>query len=327
MVNKEETTSKTEKPTKVEKPINLDAILNKARAQFSKNEKSLSLQISTGASIHKPDKDSDFICWRGSHWEALTGIRGLPFGRITQIAGRPDSGKSSHACQFMSLAQAAGHIVILWDSENKFSATRFDKYFGGHSDQLLTVTSKMILEGGTMVEFLIKSTMEMYPNKKILVVWDSVGGTLSKSEGVKDLKDTMQMAEASKENGRVIRGLVRLMEEYKDKQTGEEKIAVLLINQSYAQINSPGQKESGGQKVEFFSSLILQLTRKADLNKTKDNVKYRIGIVTRAKVKKNHMFDGDSSVAELDLQVTAGGIQLHVAKEKDKDAETVEDEE
>lgn len=306
--------------------VNLDAILNKARANFGKTEKGLSLQMATGASIHRPTKDSDFICWPDSHWQILTGTRGLAYGRITQISGRPDSGKSSHAMQFMKLAQDQGAVVILWDSENKFSPTRFDKFFGGKSDQLLIITSKMILEGATMVEHLINSITSSYPDKKILVIWDSVGGTLSRSEGEKDMKDSLQMAEAAKDNGRVMRGLVRLMEESKNKLNGEEKIAVLLINQSYANIGAPGQKESGGQKVEFFSSIILQLTRKSDLNKVRDGIKRRIGIVTRAKVKKNHLFDGDDSVAELELAVTAGGITLYT-KIKEDGAESDEDEE
>lgn len=297
--------------------FSLDDILKEARASFSGNDKGLGLQITSGADISRPSKDSDFICYKGSHWEQLTGIKGLPFGKVVQIAGRPDSGKSTHAMAFMKNAQDDGVYVILWDAENKFSPTRFDNYFHGDSKKLLLVPSKMILVGGDQVEALVNAIMKK-PNAKILIIWDSVGGTLPKNESHeaeddkkgKGFRGSKQMAAAAKENGQVLRGLIRLMEGYKDKQTNEERIAVLLINQSYSNIGSPGQKESGGQKVEYFSSLILQLTRKKDLIKTRDKVKRKIGIVTRAKVKKNHLFDGEDSVAEMDLLITAGGIRL-----------------
>ena len=311
----------TVKPTKkkIEDDFSLDNILKEARASFAGNDKGLGLQLTSGADISRPSKDSDFICYKGSHWEQLTGIKGIPFGKVIQIAGKPDSGKSSHAMAFMKSAQDDGVYVILWDAENKFSPTRFDKYFLGNSKKLLVVPSKMILIGADQIEALVNAIMNNKPNAKILIVWDSVGGALPKNEGHdesaedkknKGFRGSKQMAAAAKENGQVLRGFVRLMEKYKDKQTNEERIGVLLINQSYANIGAPGQKESGGSKVEYFSSLILQLTRKKDLTKTRDKVKRKIGIVTRAKVKKNHLFDGEDSVAELDLLVTAGGIRL-----------------
>lgn len=297
----------------VKKPnikFDLDEVIKEARTHFSGSDKGLGVQITTGAGISRPSKDSDFVCYPNSHWEQLTGIKGIPFGRVVQIAGRPDSGKSSHAMAFMKHAQDQGVLVILWDTEGKFSATRFDNFFHASSKDLAIVPSKMILQGGDQIEALIHSANKKYPGIKILVVWDSVGGTLAQNEDVKNFRDSKQMAAASKENGQVMRGIVRLMEQYKDKETNEETIGVLLINQTYANIGAPGQKESGGQKVEYFSSLILQLTRKKDLTKTKNKVKRKIGIVTRAKVRKNHLFDGEDSVAELDLLVTAGGIRL-----------------
>lgn len=288
--------------------LDLSKVLENARKDFSKNEKGLAMQISTGSQISRPTKDSDFVLYPGDHWLLLTGIKGIPFGKVVQIAGKPDSGKSSHAMAFMKEAQDTGYQVILWDAENKFSAVRFDKYFGGSSKDLLIVTNKTILEGGDLVVSLVKSIFEQDSKQKVLIVWDSVGGTLSSAEDVKNLRDSRQMAIAAKENGQVLHSLVNLMEQFKNKETNEERIAVLLINQTYANIGSVGQKESGGQKVEYHSSLILQLTRKGDLNKVKDGIKRKTGIVTRAKVRKNHLFDGEDSIAELDLEVKAGTI-------------------
>lgn len=304
--------------------VDINKLVSDVKSSFGK-DKGRASQISTGKDISRPVEDDDFIVWKDSPWELLTGIKGLPFGKVIQIAGRPDSGKSTHAAAFMKQAQDQGALVILWDTEGKFSANRFDKYFNGSSSDLVIVTSRMILEGGDQVEKIVHAAKEQDPECKILIVWDSVGGTLAKNEGEESLNETQQMASASKENGRVIRGFIRLMEKYKIKETNRETVGVLLINQSYANIGAPGQKESGGQKVEYFSSLILQLTRKSDLTKVVKGLKRKIGIVTRAKVKKNHLFDGEDSIAELDLMITAGGIDL-LSNKKVKKEETWGDE-
>jgi RecA/RadA recombinase len=258
----------------------------------------------------RSSKESDFVVWKNSPWQLCTSILGVPFGVVVQISGRPDSGKSTHAMQFMKQAQDQGYLVIFWNAEQKFSPRRFDKHFGGSSKDLLVVTSKMISEGADMVEALVHSAMKELPNKKILIVWDSVGGSLPKSEKGKSKRDSRQMAEAAKENGAAIRGLVMLMEEYRDKTNNEERIGVLLINQVYSNIGAPGQVESGGQKVAFHSSLIVQLTRTTDLCKTRDKIKRKVGIRTKMRVKKNHLFDGDDTIAEMLLDITAGGIAV-----------------
>jgi len=291
--------------------IDLDKVINKARDDFKNSEKGLGLQLCTGNNIPRPDSDEDFICWKNSSWELLTSLRGLPYGKICQIAGKSDSGKSTHAMEFMKRAQDQGNQVILWDSEGKFSPTRFDNYFKGNSSELLIVPSKMILIGSDMIDSYVHSIKSIYPDQKILIVWDSVGGTLPTAESSKSKRESRQMAEASKENAIVCRGFVQLMEQYRNEKTGKHSIATLLINQTYANIGAPGQVESGGQKVAFFSSLIIQLTRRADLFRVSKKVKRKIGITTRAMIKKNHLFDGEDTIAEMKLDITAGGVTVN----------------
>lgn len=291
--------------------VDLDKILKTARGQFKNKDAALGNQMMKGSEIYIPSKPEDYVYWPDSPFHLMTGVPGLPFGKIVQIAGRPDSGKSTHAMQFMKLAQDQGYTVVLWDPEEKFSAKRFDTHFGGCSDELLLVPNKVILEGGDMCRALIGATLSEYKDHKMLLVWDSVGGSISKGENDKSFRESNQMAEAAKDNGRVIRGLVSLSEEFRKEKTKEHRLAVLLINQTYSNIGAPGQKESGGQKVEFHSSLILQLTRKADLARQRDGVKRRVGITTRARVKKNHLFDGEDTIAEMVLDITAGGIAIN----------------
>lgn len=297
--------------------LDIESIVSKVQSSFGK-DKGRAGEICKGSDIIYPTKDEEFVCWKDSPWQKLTSIKGVPFGKVVQIAGQPDSGKSTHAMQFMKNAMDQGVLSILWDSENKFSARRFSENFGGDPKKLIEITSKMILEGGDTVERTIHKIKEQEPDIKILLVWDSVGGTLAANEDVEINKDGSmeggldqgkQLAAAAKENGQVLRAFVRLMEKYKNRETGEETIGILLINQTYANIGSVGQKQSGGQKVEYFSSLILQLNRKGNIEWTRDGAKRKVGIISRAKVIKNHLFDGLECISEMELAVIAGGIQ------------------
>lgn len=302
--------------TKNKLKIDLTKLVKDVRSAYGK-DKSRADQISTGDTIIRPKDDDDFIMWDNSVWSELVGLPGIPLNKIVQICGRPDSGKSTCCMEILSRAQAQGFLCILIDSEGKFSKNRYDRHFKGNSSEIITINSRLILEAGDEVSKVVEAAKEQDPDCKILIAWDSIAASLSTGDSEKSLLETQQMAAHSKENGRVLRHWINLMEKYKNRETNKGTMAVLLINQTYANIGAPGQKEASGQKVEYFSSLILQLTRKKDLTKTVKSIKYKTGIVTRAKVRKNHLFDGDSNIAELDLVVTAGGIEL-LSKQKIK---------
>jgi len=57
------------------------------------------------------------------------------------------------------------------------------------------------------------------------------------------------------------------------------------------------------------------------LARTKAGEKYKYGIVTRAKVKKNHLVEGDETIAELDLVISASGVHLAKDIKSHKDLE------
>jgi len=311
--------------------IDINAIVKKAQESYQKKDFGLSRQISTGKSIARPVEDKDFVVWtRNDFWKSLTGLKGLPFGKICQVAGKPDSGKSSCAGNFMKMAQDQGTVVILWDSEQKFSPLRFDSKMGGKSDQLLVVNNNGIVEGCKAVSFLVHAVKELNPNAKILIVWDSVGACVNSSEDKNDEENfSQQPGISAKENSFAIKKFNKLASRYMNKETGEQSIATLVINQVYQTIGFgiSVAVEKGGQEITYLSSLIIQLSRKKDLLKVKGGKKFKYGIVTRAKVKKNHLFDGDDCIAEMDLAVSADGVQLADDVKKDSDIKGWEDDE
>lgn len=308
--------TKTENKPEVKTIAGLDInkLLDKARSAYAKNEKGLASQLATGTTIPRPSKDEDFVVWtKNNFWLSLTGMRGLPYGRIVQVAGKADSGKSSMAASFMKLGQDQGALVILWDSEKKFDSRRFDDKIMGSSENLLVVNTSNIIQGINAVANLVNAAKEQNPDVKILLVWDSVGASVNSTEDNDDGENySKQPGVTAKEVAYAVRKLNKLSNKHQNKETGQDSIASLIINQTYSSIGiGPSvQIEKGGTELTYLSSLILQLSRKKDLIKVKGGTKYKYGIVSRAKVRKNHLFSSEDCVSELDIVVNAEGISL-----------------
>src|ERR1700676_3419488 len=64
-------------------------------------------------------------------FKLATGGDGFPCGHVTQIIGKPDSGKTTLMMEGMIACQKLGGVAYLIDSEHKFSMGRF-KLMGGN---------------------------------------------------------------------------------------------------------------------------------------------------------------------------------------------------
>lgn len=291
--------------------FDINALVEKAKGRFDKKKSPLTTRMKTGDKITLSTNPSDYITSPeiDKFWKPLTGLLGFAYGRIFQIAGKPDSGKSTAAMLAMKAAQQQGALVILWDAEGKFDSVRYKERIGGDPSQIAVAPSRNILEGVQQVVAYVKAAMEMDPDTKIFIVWDSVGASINSAEDEENDDYSKQPGVTAKEVSWAIRRFNQLIEKNRDKD-GNYTIAVLCINQVYANIGSVGFKQKGGAELEYLSSLILEMSRKATLIRTKNKQKVKYGITTVARVKKNHLFGGDDCIAELDLCVSASGIDL-----------------
>lgn len=291
--------------------IDVSKIVADMQRLYSKDRKVQSI-ICTGDSVKSEYTEKDLVPLPENHpLRQLTQLAGIPFNKIIQVAGKPDTGKSTFAGETMAAAQKAGIQVILWDSEDKFDSSRYAK-FGGDSSELLMIKTNEILKGGELVRRYITAIKDQDEAAKILFVWDSVGGSQSRSHAERQLDDEKhaQPGQDAKENGSVMKTLVALINKYPD------SIAVYLANQTYAKIGfmQKGDATSGGSKIEYHSSFIVMLKRIKTLTKTVKGVLTKYGIVTRATVTKNHLGQGETSVHQADFTITAQGTGNYVAE-------------
>ncbi|MFA5757994.1 MAG: hypothetical protein WC942_01255 [Clostridia bacterium] len=300
--------------------IDIAALVLKAKGRFDKKKSVIASRMKTGDQITLSSNPADYISSDeiNKFWRPLTGLLGVAYGRIFQIAGKPDSGKSTAAMLVMKAAQNQDALVILWDAEGKFDSLRFKERIGGDPAQIAVAPSRNILEGVQQVVAYVKAAKEMNPEQKILIVWDSVGGSINSAEDEENDDYSKQPGVTAKEVSWAIRRFNQLIEKFRD-EDGNYTMAVLCINQVYANIGSVGFKQKGGAELEYLSSLILEMSRKATLVRTKNKQKVKYGITSVARVKKNHLFGGEDCVAELDLFVSATGINLSKDAKNDND--------
>lgn len=297
--------------------IDVSKIVSDMQKLYQKDKKIQSI-ISTGDSVKQSYTDKDVVLLPVGHpLRDLIGLPGLPYNKIAQVAGKPDTGKSTWAGEIMSSAQRAGTQVILFDSEDKFDAARFQEQFKGSPSDILLIKTNEILKGGELVRRYITAVKEQDPEAKILFVWDSVGGSQSRSHAERELDSEKhaQPGQDAKENGSLMKMLVALINKYPD------SIAIYLANQTYAKIGfmQHGDAAAGGTKIEYHSSFIIMLKRIKVLTKTIKGVVNKYGIISRATVTKNHLSQGKTSVHQLDFQVTAEGSVIAEGVEDESD--------
>lgn len=288
--------------------VDLNKVIGDVRKMYAKDKKIQSI-TALGDELKTEIKPEDCILLPANHvLNAITGLPGIPYNKIVQVAGMPDTGKSTIAGEVMSAAQKAGVYIILFDTEQKFDAARFKNEFGGNPSDVLLILSNEIRQGGSLIQKYVNGIKTQDKDAKILVVWDSVGGAQSRAYAEMDMGDekSYQPGADAKENAQVMKMIVGLINKYPD------SIATYLVNQTYAKIGfmQSGDATSGGRKIEFHSSLIVMLRRIKTLTKQVKGQKVKDGINSRATVQKNHLTQGKTSIYQIDFQVTAKGTQL-----------------
>jgi RecA/RadA recombinase len=284
--------------------VDIGKVVASVHKLYNKDKKSIDL-ITTGAAVKLDYTEVDVIPLAESNpIRQLYGILGLPYNKIVQFAGKPDSGKSTVAAETIVAAQKSGAQTIVWDSEDKLDTGRIAN-MGGKPENILLAKTNEILKGGELVRKYIIAIKDQDPNAKILVVWDSAGGSQSRSHAERELDNERhaQPGQDAKEIGTVMKMIVALINKYPD------SIAVYIANQTYAKIGfmMKGDAASGGSKLEFHSSGIVFLKRIKVLTKKVKGAEVKYGIITRATVYKNHLSRGKTSIHKMDFTVTADG--------------------
>jgi recombination protein RecA len=180
------------------------------------------------------------------HW--VIGIGGLPYGRIVEISGPEDTGKSSLVNHLMRAAQKDGAVASLGDSERKVQPNWVD-VFQVDKDAVL------LLPARTIEEYLgeVMATIKKFGKRnKVVFFLDSVATAIPKKALDEDLADSEIPGAMAAAWSRGLRQLNPLL--------SESKCMLILVSQLRSKIGvmfGPTEETAGGRAIKYYSSLRL----------------------------------------------------------------------
>lgn len=279
--------------------FDLAGIASDIRKEFKENPK-MAKKIGVGSDL-RTLTEKDYLKMP-KWWLDATGAIGLPYGKIVMIAGDSDSGKTSACISAMKAAQEQDVIILYVETEGKTTPDDM-RAWGVDPDGVMLVQSAIAEEAFELMFAAWDKVVSKYPNNSILLIFDSLGNTVSMRDAEIDLTE-----QNSKPGGKG--GINRLAINKLVAKRDETNAAVLFVNYTYDNIGSPGKTNAGGKAVNFFSSLTFQTTRKAWYEKQVDGKKVRVGADVSWKLFKNHLAKGQANLKkEVTLRITAEGIE------------------
>lgn len=292
--------------------FNFSEVVEDVRAELSKSKKAgraeRTTEFSVGSDLRPVSRDPKDYVVMPEWWEENYGVLGLPFGKIVQIAGDSDTGKTSLCITAMKAAQEQGYGIVYAETELKTSPEDLIAWGVDPSGVLLVQTNitEKVFDGSLR---MIEGFFKKYPKEKLLYVIDSFGNTISKHDKNLELDtDNQKVGGAAKTNRLGLGRLIANMEEF--------PMAILLVNYDYANIGTMGKTQAGGKALKFFTMIGISSARLGDYTVTKAGVKVKKGAHVRFSVFKNHYLKSAIDVegnprllpTEVDFTIDAGGI-------------------
>jgi RecA/RadA recombinase len=257
-----------------------------------------------------------------AHWvvmppwfKELSTVPGLPFGYIVEFVGLPNAGKTTAGIIALAQAQEQGYITVLIDVERKFPFNRATS-MGVNREKLIIISEPTIEENFNVLEHTQKAIHQEYPDAKVVVLYDSIVVGSTRADMGKSTLDPQVMADQAKVLKRMLRRQVVLC--------AECNCVFIAINQMHGNPNPAAHGApslSGGKGIEYAKAISITFQKVGNLPpKTVNGVKYQRGIITKIKTTKNHLQQGDLSLADALLHVTADDMVIAVVNKKSKKA-------
>ena len=209
---------------------------------------------------------------------------GLPVGRITEITGLEQSGKSLVSAHLLAETQKLGGLAVLIDTENAVSR-EFLEAIGVDTAKLLYVAAETVEQCFEYTETIIEKVRTSSKDKYVTIVVDSVAAASTEKEMEADYGKDGYATDKAIIISKAMRKITNLI--------GRQKITLVFTNQLRQKMNampfSDPWTTSGGKAIAFHASVRLRLKSMGTI-KAKENGNDRIvGIKVRCQVVKNRM--------------------------------------
>jgi recombination protein RecA len=208
---------------------------------------------------------------------------GIPVGRITEITGLEQSGKSLLSAHILAETQKQGGVAVLIDTETAVSREFFDA-IGVDVSKLLYVSVDTVEDIFETIETIIEKVRTSEKDKLVTIVVDSVAAASTKKEMESDYDKDGYATDKAIIISKAMRKITNVI--------GRQKIAVIFTNQLRQKLGvmfGDPWTTSGGKALAFHASVRLRLKNVGQIKMKVGGQDKVVGISVRAQVVKNRL--------------------------------------
>lgn len=209
---------------------------------------------------------------------------GLPVGKIVEITGLEQSGKSLLAAHMIASTQKQDGIAVYIDTESSLDA-QFLTVIGVDVDKMLYIPLDTVEDAFEAMEDIIVKIREKQKDKLVTIIFDSVAAATTKIESAADYeKDGYATAKAiiMSKSMRKITNLI-----------GKQKILCVFTNQLRQKLNAmpfgDQYTTSGGKALQFHASVRLRLKGVGKIKEKVNGIETVVGQEVECEVVKNRL--------------------------------------
>jgi recombination protein RecA len=209
---------------------------------------------------------------------------GLPVGRVSEITGLEQSGKSLVAAHVLLNTQKRGGLAVYIDTENAISS-EYLTAIGLNLKEMLYVPLETVEDIFSTVDVIIDKARSSDKDRLVTIVVDSIAGASTKTEMSADFdKDGYATAKALIIS-KAMRKITNLI--------GRERICLLITNQLRQKLNAPAFSDPwttpGGKGIPFHASVRIRLSSIGAIKSKVDGRDQIVGSRVKAKIVKNRV--------------------------------------
>lgn len=221
--------------------------------------------------------------------DRVTGISGIPIGRVTEISGKWSAGKTTLALQTIAQAQKMGMECVFYDAEFTWDNAHAEA-LGVDTETLSLIQTKTSEEA---LDMLLDVARE---EKNTLMVLDAVGAIHTRDEAEKGAGDRTIGSQA----GLMARFLRKIVP-----NLALNNHALIVLNHEYMEIGAlrPTVKTSGGEKLSYHKALWIRLNRTGMNVKVGDKI---VGYKAEAEIRKNKVASTERQKCDLEMEYGRG---------------------
>src|SRR5210317_963650 len=208
---------------------------------------------------------------------------GLPVGRIVEITGLEQSGKSLVSAHLLAETQKLGGVAVLIDTETAVSR-EFLEAIGVDVAKLLYVSADSVEQIFEFTETIIEKVRTTQKDKLVTIVVDSVAAASTKNELAADYGKDGYATDKAIIISKAMRKITNLI--------GRQKITLVFTNQLRQKMNAmfgDPWTTSGGKALAFHESVRLRLKNMGQIKQKVNGKDKTIGMKVRCQVIKNRM--------------------------------------